>query len=58
MLWSDIFNCNWIDTRWQRYSTYVHTETQYTEQHNETEYQQRNIYYNKYTQTQQKEYIT
>jgi len=21
----DIFNCNWVDTRWQQYSTHLHT---------------------------------
>jgi len=21
----DIFNCNWVDTRWQYYSTHLHT---------------------------------
>jgi len=26
-------NCSWADTRWQQYSTHLHT--QYTEQHNE-----------------------
>jgi hypothetical protein len=27
-----IFNCNWIDTRWQQYSTHLHTNsTQNTE---------------------------
>jgi len=34
----DIFvNCNWVDTRWQKYSTvqYTCTHKQYTEQHNQ-----------------------
>jgi hypothetical protein len=27
-----IFNCNWVDTRWQQYSTHLHTNnTQNTE---------------------------
>jgi hypothetical protein len=27
-----IFNCKWVDTRWQQYSTYLHTNsTQNTE---------------------------
>jgi len=40
------FNCNWVDTRWQQYSTHLHTDstqnntmkTEYTEQskHNNT----------------------
>ena len=34
-----LFNCNWVVTRWQQYST-VHI---YTERHNETEYTERNI---------------
>jgi hypothetical protein len=21
----DIFNCNWVDTRWQLFSTHIHT---------------------------------
>jgi len=26
MKWHDIFvNCNWVDTRWQQYSTHIHT---------------------------------
>jgi len=25
MIWYDIFNCNWVDTRWQWYSTHLHT---------------------------------
>jgi len=26
VLWYDIFaNCNWVDTRWQQYSTHLHT---------------------------------
>ena len=25
MIWYDIFNCNWVATRWQLYSTHVHT---------------------------------
>jgi len=26
MIWYDIFvNCNWVDTRWQLYSTHLHT---------------------------------
>jgi len=30
----DIFvNCNWVATRWQQYSTHLHTHTQYTERH-------------------------
>ena len=44
MIWY-IFNCNWVETRWQQYSTHLHTHThntqnntidtkQYTEQHN------------------------
>jgi hypothetical protein len=24
-LWYDIFNCNWIATRWQLFSTHIHT---------------------------------
>jgi hypothetical protein len=34
LLWYDIyvFNCNWVDTRWQQYSTHLHTNnTQNTE---------------------------
>ena len=23
-IWYDIFNCNWVDTRWQQYSTHWH----------------------------------
>jgi hypothetical protein len=23
--WYDIFNCNWVVTRWQQYSTHLHT---------------------------------
>jgi hypothetical protein len=34
-IWYDIFNCNWVDPRWQQYSTHLHTNsTQNTE--NET----------------------
>ena len=37
----DIFNCNWVATRWQLFSTHIHTQTiqgtsqnkQYIEQH-------------------------
>jgi hypothetical protein len=26
MIWNDIFvNCNWVATRWQQYSTHIHT---------------------------------
>jgi hypothetical protein len=25
MVWYDIFKCNWVDTRWQQYSTHLHT---------------------------------
>jgi hypothetical protein len=25
ILWYDIFNCNWFATRWQQYSTHLHT---------------------------------
>jgi len=26
MIWYDIFvNCNWVETRWQQYSTHLHT---------------------------------
>jgi hypothetical protein len=25
LLWYDIFNCNWLATRWQLYSTHIHT---------------------------------
>jgi hypothetical protein len=24
-LWYDIFNCKWVTTRWQSYSTHIHT---------------------------------
>jgi hypothetical protein len=24
-IWYDIYNCNWVDTRWQQYSTHLHT---------------------------------
>jgi hypothetical protein len=26
-IWYDIFNCNWVDTRWQWNSTHLHTQT-------------------------------
>jgi len=39
-------------------SSTVHIYTQYTEQHNETEYTERNTHNNKSTYTQQYEYIT
>jgi len=35
-------NCNWVDTRWQQYSTCI-------EQHNETEYTEQSIHNNKNT---------
>jgi len=46
-----LFNGNLVDTRWQQYSTvqYTFTHKQYTEQHNETEYTERNIHNNKNT---------
>jgi hypothetical protein len=25
IIWYDIFNCNWVATRWQYYSTHIHT---------------------------------
>jgi hypothetical protein len=25
MMWYDIFNRNWVDTRWQQYSSHLHT---------------------------------
>jgi hypothetical protein len=25
MIWYDIFNCNWVDTRWQWNRTHLHT---------------------------------
>ena len=25
LIWYDIFNCNWVATRWQLFSTHVHT---------------------------------
>jgi len=25
MIWCDIFNCNWVATRWQLFSTHIHT---------------------------------
>jgi hypothetical protein len=25
MIWYDIFNCNWVASRWQQYSTHLHT---------------------------------
>jgi hypothetical protein len=32
LLLSSLFNCNWVDTRWQQYSTHLHTNsTQYRE---------------------------
>ena len=42
--WYDIFNCNWVATRWQSYSAHIHTQTiqrttqnkQYIEQHKNT----------------------
>jgi hypothetical protein len=50
MIWYDIFNCNWVATRWQLFSTHIHTNNtgnvtkqtiqgtsqnkQYIEQHN------------------------
>jgi len=42
-----IVNCNWVDSRWQQYSTHLHTNN--TEQHNETEYTEQNIHINKNT---------
>jgi hypothetical protein len=27
MIWYDIFNCNWVDTRWQQYSSHLHTNS-------------------------------
>ena len=42
-VWYDIFNCNWVGTRWQQYSTHWHTNStqnntidtkQHTKQHN------------------------
>jgi len=24
-IWYDIFNCNWVATRWQSFSTHIHT---------------------------------
>jgi hypothetical protein len=27
MIWYDIFNCNWVATRWQLFSTHIHTQT-------------------------------
>jgi len=48
MTWRLIGNCNWVDTRWQYYSTHLHTKN--TEQHIETEYTEQNIYKNKNTQ--------
>jgi hypothetical protein len=28
MIWYDIFvSCNWVDTRWQQYSTHLHTDS-------------------------------
>jgi hypothetical protein len=35
----DIFNLKWVDTRWQSYSTHLHTN-------NETEYTEMNIHKN------------
>jgi hypothetical protein len=44
----DIFvNCNWVDNRWQQYSTHLFTHKQYTELHNDTEYTERYICDNK-----------
>ena len=32
MIWYDIFvNCSWVDTRWQKYSTYLHTNNTYND---------------------------
>jgi hypothetical protein len=46
MIWYAIFNCNWVATRWQQFSTHIHTRTiqrtsqdkQYTEQHKNARY--------------------
>ena len=35
-------NCNWVDTRWQQYSSRLHTNNTQTEQHNESEYTEQN----------------
>jgi len=37
MIYDKSVNCNWVDTRWQEYSTHLRIK-QYTEQHNEAEY--------------------
>jgi hypothetical protein len=26
-LWYDIYNCNWVDIRWQQYSSHLHTNS-------------------------------
>jgi len=38
VIWYDIFNCNWVATRWQLFSTHIHTK-KYRERHktNDTE---------------------
>ena len=44
MIWYDIFNCNWVVSRWQQYSTHIHTNNtektqnkQYIQQHKNQE---------------------
>ena len=32
VIWYDIFNCNWVDTRWQQHSTHLHTNNTWTTQ--------------------------
>jgi hypothetical protein len=43
-----VFNCNWIDTRWQQYSTHLHTNnTQNTENGKYITIKKLNIHNNK-----------
>jgi len=49
MMWYDMFvSCNWVDNQ-AAVLQYTFTHKQYTEQHNETDYPERNIFNNKNT---------
>jgi len=43
MLWYIFVNCNWVDNRWQYYSTYLHTNNT---QNNTMKQNTQNIYKN------------
>jgi hypothetical protein len=51
-----LFNCNWIDTRVAAVQ-YTLTDKQYTEQHSETKYTERNVHNNDDTQANKRTHI-